>query len=268
MDAPGENGVTALMTAARFGRAEAVRLLLDACVDGRALTQRMQPRSPPRRAWHRACSRCCSVRGRPRLPDTAGFCALHCAAQNGHTESVRVLLQAGAPIHALEAGRYWYRCHGGRRPWRRQARGRCGRRGRWGSTAFHPRRSTATRRRRVCCSTPAPIRVPQGQRLHGSWARATTALVRWWDTCSARRGVGRCARRERPRGAAAREPCGPRRHRAAAPVRRSRRPRQARAGRWRGRPSSVRAGRADESRELLADGAAVDEMKDGTASPR
>ena len=104
VDAAGDDGVTALMAAARFGRAEALQLLLDRGASTAARSRRgctalsiaaEEGFAPLVRALLAASS------AEVEAADECGLTPLHRAAQNGHSECAGLLLEGGAQIGAV-----------------------------------------------------------------------------------------------------------------------------------------------------------------------
>ena len=87
MDAVDENGRTALLLAAAAGRHRAVAVLLN--------DQHQQGAG---------AAGAVVLRSDVHFPDRSGLRALHLAARDGHTETVKVLLRCGADVHGRDGG--------------------------------------------------------------------------------------------------------------------------------------------------------------------
>ena len=88
MDAVDENGRTALLLAAAAGRHRAVAVLLN--------DQHQQGAG---------AAGAVVLRSDVHFPDRSGLRALHLAARDGHTETVKVLLRCGADVHVARLRR-------------------------------------------------------------------------------------------------------------------------------------------------------------------
>ncbi|XP_041982480.1 uncharacterized protein LOC121735648 [Aricia agestis] len=99
VDARDENGISALQRAAADGHVDVVRVLLEHGADPNT-QDRVHGNTATHEAAWKGYSRCVALLARCgalRARNAAGFAPLHLATQNGHNQTTRELLLAGAP---------------------------------------------------------------------------------------------------------------------------------------------------------------------------